>query len=81
MIRRFLISVLLLAVVCMTACKCTAEKGAVANVQKTHDAVSKKFLKYVDADASLSDADKKDWHSLVESDQRNIDALKKSVGD
>jgi outer membrane PBP1 activator LpoA protein len=84
--RRFF-QVCALALVCLTmaltftSCKCTAEKGAVVNVQKTHDLIAKKFLKYVDTDASLSDADKKDWRALVESDQRNIDALKKSLGE
>jgi outer membrane PBP1 activator LpoA protein len=81
MIRKLAISALVLLAVSLTACKCAAEKGAVANVQKSHDLVSKKFLSYVDKDASLSDADKKDWRALVESDQRNIDALRKSLGD
>lgn len=79
--RKFAFGVVLLLVVLVASCKCAAEKGAVANVQKTHDRVSVKFLKYVDADPALSAADKKDWHDLVESDQRNIDALRKSLGD
>ncbi len=81
MVRKLAFAVLLLAVAMTASCKCAAEKGAVSNVQKTHDIIAKKFLKYVDADASLSDADKKDWRALVESDQRNIDALRKSLGD
>jgi hypothetical protein len=79
--RKIILGLLVAITVTLASCKCAAEKGAVANVQKTHDRVSVKFLKYVDADPALSAADKKDWHDLVESDQRNIDALRKSLGD
>lgn len=79
--RKLALGVILIAAASLAACKCTAEKGAVSNVQKTHDIITKKFLAYVDKDASMSDADKKDWRDLVASDQRNIDALKKSLGD
>lgn len=67
--------------VSLASCKCSAERDAVGNVSKTHTLISVRFLKYVDADATLSDADRKDWHALVESDARNIEALRKSLGD
>ena len=92
MIRRFLVSVLLLAVVCMTACKCTAEKGAVANVVKTHVQITTRYMKYVKADAAAkvaagkytqaeADAFVDDEQKLVDSDARNIESLRKSLGD
>lgn len=79
--RKLALGVVLIAAATLASCKCTAEKGAVSNVQKTHDIIAKKFLAYVEKDATLTDADKKDWRELVASDQRNIDALKKSLGD
>lgn len=77
--------VLMLAVAALAlsvaSCKCAAERGAVGNVSKTHVLISAKLLKYVDADPTLSAADRVDWRALVESDARNIEALRKSLGD
>lgn len=69
----------LLGVAAMAAC-CAAQKASVTNIQATHDILTKKLLAYVDADKSLSDADKRDWHAMIDSDQRNIDALRNAVG-
>jgi len=62
-----------------SGCKCSVEKAAVTQVDGSHKLVSTQLLKYVDADTKLSDKDKSDWHKLVESDQRNMDALKKAM--
>jgi hypothetical protein len=71
----------LLAVLACGACKCTAEKAAVSRIQATHEKVAKKLLDYVDKDPALKPEDKKDWRLLVESDQRNVEALRKALED
>lgn len=63
----------------LSSCKCSVEKTAVTQVENSHKLIAVKLLKYVDADASLDAKAKDDWHKLVESDQRNIDALKKAM--
>lgn len=63
----------------LTSCKCGVEKAAVTQVENSHKLIAAKLLKYVDADASLDAKAKNDWKALVESDQRNIDALKKAM--
>lgn len=65
----------------MTACSCPAAKKAVDEVDRSHGLISTQLLKYVDKDASLNEAGKKDWRLLVESDKRNIEALKKALDD
>jgi hypothetical protein len=82
-------------VLSLSSCKCSVEKQAVTQVENTHKKIAAKLLKYVDADegiagpknagesdAAYAERKKKardDWHKLVESDQRNIDALKKAM--
>lgn len=66
-------------VLSLSSCKCTVEKTAVTQVENSHKLIAAKLLKYVDADASLDAKSKNDWKALVESDQRNIDALKKAM--
>lgn len=93
--RRFF-QVVLFALVCLTvaflgSCKFTAEKVALDNVQATHDVIARKYMKYVRADAAAQVAAKKmtdaeaaafidDEQKLIDSDQRNIAALRKSAG-
>ena len=72
---------IVLALAALQGCKCAAEKAAVVQVQNSHELVSKKLLEYVDKDASLNAAAKDDWKKLVESDRRNLDSLKKALGD
>lgn len=66
-------------VLSLSACKCTVEKQAVTQVENSHKIIAKKLLEYVAKDASLDAKAKDDWKKLVESDQRNIDALKKAM--
>ena len=91
MIRRLALAVLLLAVLSTASCKFSAEKVALDNVQATHDVIAKKYMKYVRDYASSQAAAKKmsdaeaaafvdDEQKLIDSDQRNIDALRKSAG-
>jgi hypothetical protein len=80
-VRKLALAFALLAALAAGACKCTAEKAAVSRVQATHERVAKKLLEYVDKDPALKPEDKKDWRLLVESDQRNIEALKRALED
>lgn len=61
------------------SCKCSVEKAAVSQVESSHKLIATKLLDYVNKDASLDAKAKDDWKKLVESDQRNIDALKKAM--
>lgn len=63
----------------LSSCRCGVEKAAVAQVENSHKLIAAKLLQYVDKDASLDAKAKDDWKKLVESDQRNIDALKKAT--
>lgn len=63
----------------LSSCKCSVEKQAVTQVENSHKLIAAKLLQYVDKDASLDAKAKNDWKLLIESDQRNIDALKKAM--
>lgn len=63
----------------LSGCKCSVEKAAVSQVEASHKLIATQLLKYVAADTKLSEKAKEDWSKLVESDQRNIDALKKAM--
>lgn len=63
----------------LSACACPSAKLAVNEVERSHEIISKQLLKYVEADTSLSKESKDDWKKLVESDKRNIYALKKAM--
>jgi hypothetical protein len=80
-VRKLSLALALLAALACGACKCTAEKAAVSRIQATHEKVAKKLLDYVDKDPALKPEDKKDWRLLVESDQRNVEALRKALED
>jgi hypothetical protein len=63
----------------LTSCKCSVEKAAVSQVENSHKLIATKLLDYVGKDASLDPKAKNDWKLLIESDQRNIEALKKAL--
>lgn len=77
--RKLALSVALFAALACGACRCAVEKAAVSRIEATHEKVAKKLLDYVEKDPALKPADKADWKALVESDQRNIDALKRAL--
>lgn len=77
--RKSLISLGLILVMCMSACKCTVERAAVDEVDRSHSMIATQLMKYVDKDASLDAKAKADWKGLVESDKRNIEKLKKAA--
>lgn len=91
MIRKAAFAALLASVLLISACKFTAEKASLDNVQATHDVIAKKYMKYVNdyataqqAAGKMSKADADafviDEQKLLDSDQRNIAALRKSAG-
>lgn len=79
----------------LSSCTCSVEKGAVSQVDNSQKLISAKLIKYVDADDNIAgpkhpgelDADfvnrkikaRDDWHKMIDSNQRNIDALKKAL--
>lgn len=79
----------------LASCKCSAERAAVDEVDRTHSIIAAKLLKYVDADPNIAgpknsgetdaayEARKKaardDWRKTVESDKRNIEKLKQAL--
>lgn len=87
--KKILLSVVSVVLVfSLSSCKSTVDQQAINQVDSSHKLISAKLLKYVDADAGIAgpgateDQKKKardDWHKTVESDQRNIDALKKAA--
>lgn len=78
--RKFSIAILsCFLIFSLSSCKCSVEKQAVTQVENSHKLIAAKLLKYVEADASLDKKAKEDWVKLIESDQRNIDALKKAL--
>lgn len=88
--RKLALSFALLAVLACGACKCAVERRAVAEVEASHEKVSKKLLEYVDKDPNIAGpnateeqkkAARADWKGIVDSDRRNLEALKKAVGD
>ena len=79
--RKILLAVAAVALLSAATCQCKAEKAAVSRMEATHERVAKKLLEYVEKDPVLKPADKDDWKKLVESDKRNLDALKRSLED
>ena len=61
------------------ACSCTAEKKAVSDIQSTQQIVLPQYLNYVEKDASLNKDQKDDRKKLVESLQRLVEVLRKSL--
>jgi len=63
---------------CLSGC-CTVEKKLVGDIEATHAKILPKYLKYVEADATLDAAAKNDEKMLAESLQRVVESLKKQV--
>lgn len=70
-----------LLAISLAACKCTAEKNAASNIEKTHELVFPSYLEYVQKDAALNAAQKEDRKRLVESLRRMTAELRKSLED
>lgn len=75
--KKVLLSVLL-GTALLSGC-CTVEKQSIREIEKTHDLILPKYVKYVEADVVLNDASKDDQKKLVESLKALVSALKKAV--
>jgi hypothetical protein len=69
---------LLLAVAFLSGC-CAVEKKLVKDIEDTHARLLPKYVKYVEADATLDAAMKDDEKKLIESLKRVVESLKKQV--
>jgi len=80
--KRFALA-LLVAVLTLssTSCKCSAQKASVAQVEASHELISKMLLDYVDNDPKLDAKEKQRRHALVDTDRENIQKLKAAMGD
>lgn len=63
----------------MAACRCSVERRAVEEVDRSHALIDAQLLKYVEKDATLKQKDRDDWKSLIESNKRNLEKLKKAL--
>ena len=77
--KKLTLALFSVAILSLASCSCSHLQPAVAQVDNSHKLIATKLLQYVDKDASLDAKAKDDWKKLVESDQRNIDALKKAT--
>lgn len=69
-------------VLTLSACACTAEKGAVSRLQDQHEKLFVKYAAYVEADPKLKTrADKDDELKLLQSLRDITTSLRKSLGD
>ncbi len=62
----------------LTAC-CSLEKKAVNDVQATHKIILPQYLKYVEEDPKLNEGQKDDRKKLVESLERLVESMRRSV--
>lgn len=76
--RKVLLPVLFVVALLASGC-CAVPKKLVGDIEATHAKMLPKYLKYVDADATLDAAAKDDEKKLAESLQRLVEALKKQV--
>jgi hypothetical protein len=66
-------------VAAVPGCRCTAEKQAVVEIEKSQADEDAEYLRYVDHDPLLKPEDRDDRHKLIESRRRLFDKLKKSL--
>lgn len=82
MTKRFALAILAAVMVLgLSSCKCTAAKNSVAQIEATHELVSKMLLEYVEKDASLGEPEKARRRTLVQTDGENIKKLKAALED
>jgi uncharacterized lipoprotein YehR (DUF1307 family) len=68
-------------VLSLSACHCTAEKQSVAEVENSHKLIATALMGYVKKDASLTEKEKGRFQTLVDTDNENIQKLKKALGE
>ena len=79
--RKALLGAVLVLVVLLSSCKCTAEKAAVSRLEDQQEKIFVKYTAYVQADAKLSAPAKDDEFKLLQSLRDIVLALKRSLGD
>lgn len=71
----------LVLVLSLSACKCTAEKGAVSRLEDQQEKLFTKYSIYVAKDNNLDAKAKDDEIKLLQSLRDAVAALKRSMGD
>jgi hypothetical protein len=79
--RKLVATVLLLAVLLTSSCKCTAEKAAVGRLGDQQEKVFVKYTMYIAKDDRLDAAAKDDELKLLQSIRDIVASLKRSMGD
>lgn len=70
---------LVLAFGLSSCCTSTAKKASVGEVENSHKLIATALMGYVKKDASLSDKEKARFQTLVDTDNENIQKLKKAL--
>lgn len=65
--------------VLVAGCHCAAEKQVVTDIEKTQTYMDAEYLRYIDHDPMLKPEEKDDRHKMIESRQRLLEKLKKSL--
>jgi Skp family chaperone for outer membrane proteins len=82
--RKILNCVLALVLVVGLSSCCTpspAQKASVVEVENSHKLIATALMDYVRKDATLSDKEKGRFQTLVNTDNENIQKLKKALGE
>ena len=79
--RKFSIGILMVVVVLMTSCKCSAEKAAVDRLQGQQEKIFAKYSAYVAQDPALNAGAKDDELKLLQSVRDIVSSLKRSLED
>ncbi len=80
--RKLTFSVILVVLILVSSCRCSAEKAGVARLEEQHEKLFVKYAAYVNADPKLkTQADKDDELKLLQSLRDITSALKRSMGD
>jgi len=62
-------------------CTSPAKKASVGEVENSHKLIAAALMDYVKKDATLSDKEKARFQTLVDTDNENIQKLKKALGE
>lgn len=79
--RKVYVVVLLVVVVLMTSCKCSAERAAVDRLQEQQEKIFVKYTAYVQKDAALGAPAKDDELKFLQSLRDIVSSLQRSMGD
>jgi len=75
-------SLALVLVVGLSSCKATAgQKVSVGEVENSHKLIATALMDYVKKDTTLTDKDRARFQTLIDTDNENIQKLKKALGE